>query len=46
MGFAREVSDRVVLLLDGQIVEEGTPEQVIESPKDERTRAFLAKSID
>ena len=46
MGFAREVSDRVVLLLDGQIVEEGTPEQVIESPQDERTRAFLAKSID
>ena len=46
MGFAREVSDRVILLLDGQIVEEGTPQQVIESPKDERTRAFLAKSID
>lgn len=42
MGFAREVSDRVALLFDGQIVEQGTPEQVWLNPKDERTKAFLA----
>lgn len=46
MGFAREVSDRVLFLFDGQIAEEGTPEQVIENPRDARTREFLARSLD
>ena len=46
MGFAREVSDRVAFLIDGQIVEEGTPEQVIEHPQDERTRMFLSHAQD
>ncbi len=46
MGFAREASDRVCFLFDGQIVESGKPEQVIEHPKDERTRSFLAKALD
>lgn len=46
MGFAREVSDRVCFLFDGQIVESGRPDQVIEHPKDERTRTFLARSLD
>lgn len=46
MGFAREVSDRVCFLIDGQIVEQGTPEQVIEHPQDERTQAFLSRSTD
>ncbi|OFK24893.1 ectoine/hydroxyectoine ABC transporter ATP-binding protein EhuA [Olsenella sp. HMSC062G07] len=46
MGFAREVSDRVAFLFEGAIVEEGAPEEVIGSPKDERTRAFLANSLD
>lgn len=41
MGFAREVADRVVLLHRGKILEEGTPEQMFENPKHERTRAFL-----
>lgn len=46
MGFAREVSDRVCFLFDGQIVEEGTPERVINNPRDPRTKAFLARAVD
>ena len=43
MDFARVVSDRVAFLIDGRIVEEGTPEQVIEHPQDLRTQKFLAR---
>ena len=46
MGFAREVSDRVVILLDGEIAEEGTPQQVIDHPSSERVRAFLSVAND
>ena len=42
MGFAREVADRVIFMEGGFIVEEGTPQQIFETPKNERTRAFLA----
>ncbi|GLQ36278.1 nopaline permease ATP-binding protein P [Amylibacter marinus] len=45
MGFAREVSDRVVFLHQGQVEEEGTPEEVFENAKSERCRAFLASSL-
>ena len=41
MGFAREVADRVIFMSEGQIVEEGTPEEIFSSPKDERTKQFL-----
>ena len=41
MGFAREVADRVVFMAGGHIVEQGTPEEVFDHPKHERTRAFL-----
>lgn len=41
--FAKAVSDRIVFMDDGLIVEEGTPEEVIDNPKNERTRAFLQK---
>ena len=41
MGFAREVADRVIFMSDGQIVEEGTPDEIFSSPKDERTKQFL-----
>ena len=41
MGFAREVADRVVFMDGGVIVEAGTPEQVFDHPKSERTRDFL-----
>lgn len=41
--FAREVSDRVVFMDDGVIVEEGRPEDVIDNPSNERTQSFLKK---
>ncbi|MCR5202818.1 MAG: ATP-binding cassette domain-containing protein, partial [Lachnospiraceae bacterium] len=41
--FARNVSDRIVFMDDGLVVEEGTPEEVIDNPKNDRTREFLAK---
>ncbi len=44
MGFAKEISDKVVFMDDGIIAEEGTPEQIFHSPKLDRTREFL-KSI-
>ena len=43
MQFAREVSDRVIFMDDGLIVEQGTPEDVLGNPKNERTKAFLAR---
>ena len=42
MGFAREVADRIIFMSDGVIVEEGTPVEIFESPKNERTKAFLS----
>ena len=44
MGFAREVADRVVFMDEGGIVEQGTPEQVLEHPTSERGRAFLRQA--
>ena len=41
MGFARDVADRVVFMDGGVIVEEGSPEEVFDHPKSERTREFL-----
>ncbi len=43
MGFAREVADQVMFLDQGVIVESGPPEQIFESPKEERTRQFLSQ---
>ena len=42
MGFAREVADRIIFMSEGVIVEEGTPEDIFEHPKEERTKAFLS----
>ena len=42
MGFARDVADRVLLMADGVIAEEGTPEQIFEHPQVKRTQDFLA----
>jgi polar amino acid transport system ATP-binding protein len=41
MGFAREVADRVVVMADGTIIEEGRPEELFSHPKEERTQKFL-----
>ena len=45
MGFAREVSNRVLFLDDGVIVEEGAPDQIFGSPQSERLQSFLAKVL-
>ncbi len=45
MGFAREVADRVVMMDDGQIIEEGTPEHFFTAPTHERTKSFLSKIL-
>ena len=46
MTFARDVSDRVIFMDKGVIVEEGSPEQVIDHPQHERTKSFLRKIYD
>lgn len=45
MGFAREVADRVVFMDAGVIIEEGTPERIIENPQHPRTKEFLRKVL-
>jgi polar amino acid transport system ATP-binding protein len=45
MGFARETADRVVMMDDGRIIEEGTPEEFFRAPREERTKQFLSKIL-
>jgi ABC-type histidine transport system ATPase subunit len=45
MGFAREVSNRVVFLHQGQIEEQGAPDEVLLQPQSPRLQAFLANSL-
>lgn len=45
MGFAREVADRVIFMDEGVIMEEGTPEEIFNHPKNERTKSFLNKVL-
>ena len=45
MGFAREVGDRVIFMDGGQIIEEGTPDQIFGNPQNQRTKEFLAKIL-
>lgn len=45
MAFARHVADRVIFMADGLIVEEGSPEAVLDHPQNPRTRAFLNKDV-
>jgi polar amino acid transport system ATP-binding protein len=45
MGFAREVADRVVMMDEGRIIEDGTPEHFFTAPTHERTKAFLSKIL-
>jgi polar amino acid transport system ATP-binding protein len=46
MGFAREVADKVCFLDNGIILEEGPPEQIFKSPREPRTREFLARVLE
>ncbi len=43
MGFAREVANRVIFMADGNIVEEGTPQDIFNNPQEERTKQFLKR---
>jgi ABC-type polar amino acid transport system ATPase subunit len=45
MGFAREAADRLVMMDEGRVVEEGTPAHVFATPEQDRTRQFLAKIL-
>ena len=45
MGFAKEVSDRVIFMDEGLIAEEGTPIEIFENPKNDRTKEFLSKVL-
>ena len=45
MGFAREVGNRVLFMADGQLIEEGTPEEIFDHPKHPRLQDFLAKVL-
>ena len=46
MGFARKVGTRILFMDDGLVAEEGTPEEIFDHPKNERTRDFLSKVIN
>ena len=46
LGFARGVSDRIIFMADGIIEEEGTPDDLFDSPKSEKLKAFLSKSLE
>ena len=41
MGFAREVADRVVVMAEGEIIEENTPKEIFGAPRDPRTQALI-----
>ncbi len=45
MGFAREVSDRVIFMDGGVVTEEGTPDEIFNNPKEARTKEFLSKIL-
>ena len=45
MGFAKEVASRVIFMDEGMIMEEGTPPEIFDNPKNERTKSFLSKVL-
>lgn len=45
MGFAKEVADRVIFISEGQIAEEGPPEEIFDHPKNERLQSFLGQIL-
>ena len=45
MGFAKEVADRIIFMDQGVILEEGTPKEIFDNPKQERTKEFFSKVL-
>ena len=46
MAFAKDISDRILFVDDGVILEEGTPHEIFENPQKERTQQFLSRFIN
>ena len=46
MEFAKNVSDKIIFMADGVVVESGTPQEVFDNPKSEKTKSFLANSLE
>jgi polar amino acid transport system ATP-binding protein len=46
MGFAREVADHVMFMDEGAVVEEGPPSQVLDQPREDRTKRFLGLVLE
>ena len=46
MGFAREVSDKIMFMADGVIEEFGTPDEIFGNPRSEKMKAFLSRSLE
>jgi len=46
LGFAKSVSDKIIFMADGLIEEMGTPDEIFDNPKSEKTKAFLSKSLE
>jgi ABC-type polar amino acid transport system ATPase subunit len=46
MAFAHDVADRILVMVDGQIIEEGSPMQIFKSPAEDRTRVFLRRVLE
>ena len=45
LGFAREVADKIVFMDHGRVVEQGTPQEVLDRPREDRTIAFIGKML-
>ena len=46
MAFAKEISDHVIFMADGNVVEQGSPEQIFNNPQNERTKQFIQRFIN
>jgi len=46
IGFAKKAADKVVFLAEGKVVEEGPPQQILESPENSRIRTFISKLMN
>ena len=46
MGFAKNVSDKVIFMADGVVEEAGTPEEVFDNPKSEKLKSFLSSALN
>ena len=45
MGFAKEIANRIIFMDEGKILEEGTPQEIFNNPKNRRTKDFLSKVL-